>query len=320
MSQPMRLPFFPISMFAVIMGFAGLTIASQRIEQSLSLNWQFSPILIVLSAALFFLISVIYALKIIKHPQVVTEEFNHPIRLHFFPAFSISLLLFSIILLPIQTTASLTFWLLGSVVHLALTLKIITMWIQNAQFELKHMNPSWFIPAVGNIIVPIAGITHAPADISWLFFSIGLVFWLILLVIFFNRIIFHHPLPEKLLPTFFILLAPPAIGFIAYMKLNGEQLDAFARVLYFFGIFILMLLIMQLSLLRKVRFYLSWWAYSFPMAAITLASLQMSHATNLLFYRNLALVLYGILGVLIVLLSVRTLIAIYHKEICIEEE
>lgn len=320
MPKPMRLAFFPISFFAMIMGFGGLTIASQRIETLLHISWHPSDLLVALTVALFVLISALYSLKIIKHPQTVRKEFSHPIRLHFFPAFSISLLLLSIIFLPLQATLSRVFWFAGALIHLLLTLKIITLWIQHSYFELKHMNPSWFIPAVGNIIVPIAGVAHAPVDVSWLFFSIGIVFWLILLIIFFNRIIFHHPLPEKLLPTFFILLAPPAIGFIAYMKLNGEQIDAFARVLYFFAAFTLMLLIMQFSLLRKVRFYLSWWAYSFPMAAITLASIQMFHATQAPFYRIFALALYVLLAALIILLSVRTALAISRGEICVEEE
>ena len=102
------------------------------------------------------------------------------------------------------------------------------------------MNPSWFIPIVGNILVPIAGVPLGYTDISWFFFSIGIVFWPVLLTIIFYRIIFHPALPGKLIPTFFILIAPPAVGFLSYMKLTGEM-DNFARILYFSGLFFTLL-------------------------------------------------------------------------------
>ena len=41
---------------------------------------------------------------------------------------------------------------------------------------------------VGNIIVPIAGVRFAPTDISWFFFCIGLVFWLVPMTIVLYRL------------------------------------------------------------------------------------------------------------------------------------
>lgn len=68
---------------------------------------------------------------------------------------------------------------------------------------------SWI---VGSIIIPIAGVKHGFVELSWFFFSVGLIFWLILLVIVLYRMFFHAPIAEKLMPTLFILFAPPAIG------------------------------------------------------------------------------------------------------------
>ena len=42
---------------------------------------------------------------------------------------------------------------------------------------------------------------------------------IILFSIILNRIIFHNPFAAKFMPTMFILIAPPAIGFISYIKL-----------------------------------------------------------------------------------------------------
>jgi tellurite resistance protein len=51
-----------------------------------------------------------------------------------------------------------------------------------------------------------------------------------LFAIILNRIIFHNQFAPKFMPTLFILIAPPAIGFISYIKLTGS-LDFFAQIL-----------------------------------------------------------------------------------------
>jgi len=101
-------------------------------------------------------------------------------------------------------------------------------------------------------------------------------------MILFYRLLFHNPLPERLLPTLFILIAPPAVGFIAYVKLTGT-VDPVARILYYFALFVFVLMIPQLKMLSRIKYYLSWWAYTFPMAALTIATILMYHQNGLVF-------------------------------------
>ena len=135
---------------------------------------------------------------------------------------------------------------------------------------------------------------------------------------------FYSPIPDRLLPTLFILFAPPAIGFIAYAKLaglmaDGAGPDAFARILYYFSLFMFILILFKVQILAKINFYLSWWAYSFPLAAKTLATVVMLHMTNAAVFRNIALVELGLLALVIVMLVVVTLKAIINSEICVED-
>jgi tellurite resistance protein len=186
------------------------------------------------------------------------------------------------------------------------------------KFKITHLNPSWFIPAVGNILVPIAGTTHFTPELSWFYFSVGLFFWVILLVAFFYRIIFHESMTEKLLPTLFILIAPPAVGFISYYKLTGE-INEFSRVLYYFSVFITILLMAQIKVFSKIKYYLSWWAYSFPLASVSIASALMYHESHFVCFKYLFLVLLMLLTMLILILTLRTVAAIARKEICLAE-
>jgi tellurite resistance protein len=190
--------------------------------------------------------------------------------------------------------------------------------MHQSKFEIIHLNPAWFIPVVGNILIPIAGVVHAPVEISWFFFSIGLMFWPVLLSIIFYRVIFHGSLPERLMPTLFILIAPPAVGFLSYLKLTGE-VDAFAHVLYHGALFFTLLLFTQLRLFTRLRFFLSWWAYSFPLTAITVATLAMFEHTGGMLFLRLSGILLGISTVVIAGLLIRTALAVARREICLEE-
>jgi tellurite resistance protein len=317
--QEGRTKYFPISFFSTILGMAGLAIAFQKAEQILQIPIHVSWYIVIVAVAIFCVVSIMYLVKIIRFKDDVKNEFNHPVKLSFFPTFSISLLLLSIAFLSENMFFSKYLWIAGASIHFVFTVKIISIWIQHTKFELKHMNPAWFIPAVGNILVPVAGVHHAAGEISWFFFSIGLFFWIVLLVIFFNRIIFHHPLPDKLLPTLFILIAPPAVGFISLVKLTGG-VNEFSKILYYFGLFIVCLLCAQINLFRKIKFYLSWWAYSFPLAAITIATIVMFHETNIEMFKYLSWILFVSLNGIVILLLLKTMSALVKKEICVEEE
>ncbi len=319
MKKDCRIKYFPVSFFSMILGMVGFTIAFQKVEQILQAPIHFSLYILILTLVFFVFISIIYLVKIIRFKDDVKNEFNHPVKLSFFPTFSISLLLLSIAFLPINMFISKYLWIFGIIIHFFFTIKIISIWIQHTKFEITHMNPAWFIPAVGNILVPVVGVSHFSFELSWFFFSVGLFFWITLFIIFFNRIIFHNPLHDKLLPTFFILIAPPAIGFISLVKLVGE-VNEFSKILYYFGLFIFFILFAQINLFKKIKFYISWWAYSFPMAAITIASILMFHETNIEMFKYLSWILFSILNIIIILLLIKTTIAISKKEICIEEE
>lgn len=313
-----RLKHFPVSFFSMILGLAGFTIAVERAEVLWRWPVAVSPYLLGVSCALFLLLGGFYAAKVARHREDVAAELNHPVKLSFFPTFSISLILISIAVLDVNVALSKYLWATGAALHLGFTLVILTIWINHTKFEIQHINPAWFIPVVGNILVPIAGVQHYSPELSWFFFSVGLLFWLVLLTIIFYRVIFHNPLPERLMPTFFILIAPPAVGFLSYVRLVG-YLDGFARVLYFSALFLTLLLLTQSGKFLRLKFFLSWWAYSFPAAAMTLATMEMYSLTLMPFFRSLALVMMVALTAMIALLLTKTASAVGRGEICVPE-
>ncbi len=314
-----RLKNFPISFFSITLGLAGFTVAWQKAEHLLGWNFGLSPVLFVIVILLFAITALIYLSKWVVFPQEVKKEFSDPVKINFFPIIAKILLLLSILFMNIHLMQySKIFWILGVIAQLGFGMIILTFWMHKDHFELKHISPAIFMPVVGNVLIPIAGVKHASPEVSWFFFSVGIIFWIVLMAIVLNRIIFHHPLKEKLIPTFFILMAPSAVGFIAYVKLTNN-IDIGARILYYFSMFIFFLFLFQFKYFRKIKFYLSSWAYSFPLDAFVIASFLLLHKTHWSFMYSFVKFAFIILNIIIFLLFLRTIKAIFHREICIEE-
>jgi len=313
-----RLENFPVTFFAVVMGMLGLTLASHAAETAFGASSMVSIVVLAVSIVIMIVISALYAAKAFARRGAVSEEWAHPVKIAFFPTISISVLLLATALLPHHRELAMVLWVVGAVGQGALTLSVVANWIGHRTFQTIHIGPAWFIPAVGNVVVPVAGAALGFTEISWLFFSAGLVFWIILLTLVMNRLIFHDPLPARLLPTLVILIAPPAVAFVAYMRLTSDM-DAFARILLNSGYVFAAVVLTQSGKFARLPFALSWWALSFPVAALTIASFSYAHETGSVAHQFVAGLLMAALVAIVAVLLYRTGRAIAARKICLPE-
>lgn len=312
-----RLQFFPIMMFAIVMGLSGLTMVYKRVSEVLYFPPFISILMMIITSVVFLFILYFYTLKLMKHKNEVKKEFSHPVRINFFAASSISILLLSMIYRHNIDEISQILFIMGAILHIFFTFYTIKFWINN-NLEMQHSNPAWFIPIVGNLIVPIAGKGFVDDFVLYFYFSIGIFFWIILFSIILNRIIFHNQFAPKFMPTLFILIAPPSIGFISYIKLTGN-LDFFAQILFNLGLFFTILVFVMYKNFINIKFFISWWAFTFPMAAITLSTILMYELSSKWFYGFLAYFLTFITTIIVILVAIETVKHMRKKEICIME-
>lgn len=290
--------YYPIALFSSVMGFAAVTIAVRQIETLYHMNHLFSILLLVFTSVWFMFNVGILLLRLFKYPKNVKNEFNHPIAMNFFAAISISLLLLATSYINILNTVSFVLWTLGALLQISLTVIFLTKLIHNNTFQIGQFTPVSFIPIVGNLVVPIAGSYHVHGDINWFFFSVGALFSIIYMTLIFYRLFFHAPLPGKLMPTLFILLAPPSVGFVAYINIVG-QIDVFAQILYGIAFFIMLFLLPQLQKILTLPFSVPAWALLFPSSAFTIATIIKFRETGIVFYEWL---FFGLIGGLILLI------------------
>ena len=316
-----RLAHFPVTFFAVVMGLAGLSLAWTRAAGVLDAPAAVGEVLFWSSAGVYALVLVTYLAKIARHPVQVHEELAHPVRLAFVPTAAIALLLLATAAQPIDGHLSEVLWWIGIAAQFPITVYVVSAWINRPSFGPQHVTPAWFIPVVGSIVVPLAGVEHGSPEISWFFFAVGLLFWAALLPMVLTRLFVHdQPVPERLVPTLAVLVAPPAVAFLAYLRLEPHGLDPFARILYYGALFFLVLVIAQVGRLRRLPFFLSWWAYSFPAAAITAASeVFAAELGRPAWALALSWVLLVLATALVGVLAVRTAAEMARGTVCVPE-
>jgi tellurite resistance protein len=313
-----RLQYFPVMMFTITMGLAGLSLAYQKAHHVLEIPILIGNALAYVSLILFMLISAMYMLKSARYPTQVKNEFTHPLRLHFFAAISISMLLLAAAFQDLNSGIAAKLWYGGALMQLILTLYTISFWI-NRNLEIQHSSPVWFLPVVGNMVVPLAGSAYAPLSVSLFFFASGMFLWLALFSLILNRTIFHHQLPEKFVPTLFIFIAPPAVAFIAYYKLSANY-DMLAQSFYSVALFFTLLLTFMFRRFVHLKFFISWWAFTFPLAAMTVATLMSFELSHSDFFKQFSYIMLGITTVVILIVAVRTLEHMWRGEICVMEQ
>lgn len=138
---------------------------------------------------------------------------------------------------------------------------------------------------------------------------------MVLLTIITNRLIFHEALPTRFKPMLFILLAPPSIGFVSYSSIVPE-LTNLSRILASVALFTAILLVLNITQFRKGEFYLSSWAFLFPVAAFNVALFRYAELAQSSAYFYMGIALLGYLNLLILWLSFNTFKSIKAGEIC----
>ncbi|MFH1195836.1 MAG: SLAC1 anion channel family protein [bacterium] len=313
-----KIQFFPITIFSIVMGLSGLTIAFGKFYHLQWLPKILYEIMLFTILTLFILFGILYLLKAVYFLEEVKKDFQHRIRINFFSAISISLLLLSIAYYTYFPISGIALWWLGIILHTWFMYKTLTFWIQH-NFEMHHFNPAWFIPVVGNILIPVVGVDLVPVIIPAFYFASGLFFWIVLFTIFLYRAVFHAQLPEKFVPTFFILLAPPAVGFISYIRITTSW-DFLSISLLLLAYFFVGVLIFLNQSFMRLKYYLSWWAFTFPLTAITIASVVAYQITSQSIYKHLSWIFLSSAIVVISIVAWVTIEHIRKGEICVNEE
>ncbi|WP_062380001.1 SLAC1 anion channel family protein [Demequina pelophila] len=266
-SSENSLAHLPVGIFAIIMGGGGTAVAWHRAVETFGWRLHVGNALAWVSLAVLAVALVAYGAKAVRHPRAVADEWSHPVKAAFVASLPAAMMVLAVAFLPIAERLSAGLWWTAAATQFVLTVAIMRTWIADARIRATHVHPAWFIPIAGNLLAPLAGVAHAPEEISWYFFGVGVMFWLGLLPVVLNRLFVEGVVPPRLAPTLAILMAPPAVASSAWVRLGGSWDDPLASMLLGVVIFQLALLASQANALARTPFAVSAWAYVFPLAA-----------------------------------------------------
>jgi tellurite resistance protein len=158
-------------------------------------------------------------------------------------------------------------WAAGAGLNLGLSGVLFRRWLSGPG-NLERLSPVWLMPAIGDLVVPLAGGRLGYRELSWFFFAGGIGLWLMLAPALFQRLAFRRPLTEAQFPWVFLILAPPAVGALALSGLGQPVVEPAARLLMFIALFLALGLVTLVPRFLRAKFSLAWWAFAFPAAAL----------------------------------------------------
>lgn len=290
------------------MGISGLAAAWGQVSHQFGASPWVHQTLGTIAVLLFAMLCLAYAGKALRFPQAVRDEFMHPIAGNFFGTIAIATLLISSVIAPVSAPASLILWSLGAAMTIALCFAIVGRMLRG-KVDAGHAVPAWLIPGVATLDITVAGGTLPMAwarELNLFSMAVGTMVALVFFTMILSRLIHHQEkLAAEMVPSLMILVAPFAVGFLAYTSFF-QRVDAFAGTLFYFGLFVFLALVVKVFR-RGVPFGAGWWALSFPIAALSNAALRYAAQVDLAAVTALALALLAFLSVLIAVLAVRTL-------------
>ncbi|MDP3893806.1 SLAC1 anion channel family protein [Nocardioides sp.] len=315
-----RLAHFPVTLFSSVMGLGGVSLAWRRAATVWPVPEWPHLLFLALASIAFVVVGAGYVLTWVRHPSAARQELRHPVRMAFAPTVTIAILVLATSLADLAPGLASVLWWIGAVGHLAATVLVLSAWFGRPDIGAGHVTPAWFIPVVGNVITPLAAPAIGSVELAWFSFGVGVVFWLGLLPLLFQRLLTHaDPLPAKLLPTIAIFSAPPAVTMLSWQSLTGASADPVSRVLYAATIMFVILLIAQVGRLRALPFALPYWAYTFPLAASAVAGITMAGQAPGFGYDAIALTLLALATTISLAVTVLTLRAAGRRRICVPE-
>ena len=278
--RPDALKFLFPGWYAVPMGLSGLALAWHRAAPLMGEVATGVALVVGTAAALsFLLLAVATLLRWQRHPEAWAEDRRHPVRHTFIAALPIAAILLATVAVALlgPSPVAEALWWAGSLSQLFVTWWVLSRWWKGNQpggMAWAGITPALFIPVVGNVLAPLAGVPLGHADWAGAQFGIGLMFWPVVLVLLLVRVAVQGMFPDRLLPTVFIVIAPPTV-----VGMSGLQLGAplgLAWVMWGMALFSFLWAASLANRIRDLPFSLPHWGLSFPLAAFAAFTLRLA--------------------------------------------
>nr|KAJ0224612.1 hypothetical protein LSAT_V11C100049420 [Lactuca sativa] len=269
-------------------------------------------------------LSLLYIMRCIFYFDLVKAECCHHVGMNYLFAPSISWLLLlestPLFVFPDKHVYGYIWWLL-IVPLLALDVKVYGQWFTAEKRFLSIMaNPTIQISVIGNLVASLS--SHVADETGWkeiriCLFTFGMTHYVVVFITLYQRLSGSNHIPSNLRPVFFLFVATPSMATLAWESINGS-FDIICKMLFFLSLFLFVSLTSRPLLFKKSvrRFSVAWWAFSFPLTFLALASISYAQQVKGKATVGLAILLSGISVLVFISLFVCSILKIHllvHK-------
>jgi C4-dicarboxylate transporter/malic acid transport protein len=329
---------FAPSWFAVVMGTGVLAVTTLTLSARWAWLAPLATTLHYLNFTFFFLLLVPSVLRWIYYREGAARVFQHPGQGAFYATLSLAMLVLTAQALAFQlgVGVALVMWWAAVAVTFFLNFSLLFRLFLNADVRMEHISPAQFIPAVGLVVIPVAGMPllnyadgfahDAALLVNIMGLGAGSLLYLGLFCLLLHRHVMAPALPGKMKPALWIHLAP--IGWIPVSLMSvvayvgDPYIIGFGRIiaLLMWGAGCWLLIMVSLASLRALRhgelqFSLAWWSFIFPMGAMTTLTLRLAKQTPIPLLQECAVAFWLLMAFLWTVTLVKTLLRVKNGKI-----
>ncbi len=337
---------FSPAWFASVMGTAILATTSMFYASLLPFLRYVAVFLWLFNTALFVALLFFWVMRWIRYPQNAIKDLSHPVNSQFYPTMPIGFIVLAGNFLQIGKAylapstifaIASTFWVLGSLLTLIFAFLLPYFIFSHDYIKIEHINPSWFIPPVALIILPLIGsqIFHGwPPSwqgsiivFNYICWASGFFLYLLLSVIALYRLILHEPLLPQLLPTIWINIGPIGAGVMTFLVMAKTSapliqvpvaaMNMFCLIFWGYGIWwVIISIIMTIHYIKRIKlpYAMSWWAFTFPLGAYVGSCYMLFEVYKLAALNWIGFVLYWLLFFFWSITLVNTIIHLFRGD------
>lgn len=298
---------FSAGYFGMVLGLIGTGMAWRYAAAEQGYPAIIGEMIIGAGCVVWLVLVSLFIIKSFCFTERVTDEFRHPVASGFSSLLPATTVLVAMGLTPYLPLFASVLFGIGAVAQLA-----YAAWLTGSQWKGEYpkaaTTPVLYLPTVANnFICAMACGALGYTDLGILFFGAGVFSWLSLEPAILKRIRSDGLMDEKSRLSFGIQLAPALVACSAYLAVNHNHIDFFAKMLLGYGLLQLVFMIRLIPWFTQQTFTLSFWSFSFGVSALAKSSLNISMSSDNKFIHLLAFTLFIFSNAFILLLVINSL-------------
>lgn len=304
----------PPSFFSIPFGVAGLAVVWRLAGQAYDVPVWIGDALFVLAAAVWALLMVVYAGRLLLDPASVARPLRDPALVPFFSLAALVGMLLAVGLEDAARTAGIVLFtasLAAATVFGGWTMGQLRI----ANMNVERLHSGYFLPTVAAGLIAASGAALAGLpQLGWACFGVGVLSWVMLSSVILSRLTSRARPPAALVPTLAIEVAPPALAGTAYFALTGNRVDTLAYAIAGYSLLMVLVQVTLLPVYRRTPFTPGFWSFTFPWTAVVVYALRWIAVERPVGSVSLGAMAVTAVTVLVAAVAARSLVALRHGE------